>query len=53
MTVNASVAEITIGPVYFKDDNGNITVEKDIASAPAAQWYIEPVTSMNVVAIEY
>jgi hypothetical protein len=49
MTVNASVAEITIGPVYFKDDNGNITVEKDIASAPAAQWYIEPVTSMNVV----
>jgi hypothetical protein len=49
MTVNASVAEITIGPVYFKDDNGNITVEKDVASTPAAQWYIEPVTNMNVV----
>jgi hypothetical protein len=39
---------ITIGPVYFKDITGTLTVEKDIASAPAAQWYIEPVTSMNV-----
>jgi hypothetical protein len=50
-SVTMSVQGQTVGPVYFTNNSKNLNVEKSYASEPAAQWYIEPVTSMNVVPI--
>ena len=38
----------TLGVHYFYDDDGVFNVDKDKGSASVAQWYIEPVTSLNV-----
>ena len=48
ISVTMTVQGTTIGPVYFEDKENALSVEKDVASTPAGQWYIEPVTSMNV-----
>jgi hypothetical protein len=48
VSVTMSVEGTTIGPVYFKDNNGKLTVEKDANLESEGRWYLEPVTSMNV-----